>query len=131
MDIRSYFTALGQLVYAVAKADGSVQTEERAKIFQFVISQLVSLERETGRGKQALEAFYLEKEFHRLRDKGVSMDDAYDMFLEFLEENRKDFDDEKKETCLSVMEKVAEAYRGIEEPERKLMDKIRKKIESI
>lgn len=131
MDNKSYFTALGQLAYAVAMADGTVQTEERARIFHFVISQLVELEEETRNGSQALEAFYLEKEFHRLKDENASMEIAYDMFIDFLKENRNDFDEDRKKTCVEVMEKVAGAYNGIEEPERKLIDKIKSRIENI
>ncbi len=131
MDNKSYYTALGQLVYAVAMADGSVQTEERAKIFHFVISQLVEIGEETQNGSQVLEAFYMEKEFHRLKDESASMETAYDMFIGFLEENRNDFDEVRKKTCVEVMEKVAAAYNGIEEPERKLIDRVKARIENI
>ncbi|MFP4470502.1 MAG: TerB family tellurite resistance protein [Bacteroidales bacterium] len=131
MENKTYFTALGQLIYAVAMADGAIQPEEREKIFHFVISQLVELERGIGNGKQAIEAFFLEKEFHRLKDEGVSMDAAYNMFVKFLEEHRNEFTHDHKQTCLEVMDKVAGAYNGIEESEQMLIEKVRQRIESL
>ena len=131
MDYKAYYTALGQLVYAIAKADGSVQTEERSKIFNFVISQLVELEEKTGRGKEALMAFNTEKEFHRLRDENKSVKEAYQQFADFLDANMVDFDENMKKTCVNLMENVALAYNGIEPPEKALIEKAKEKIKSI
>lgn len=131
MDYKAYYTALGQLVYAIAKADGSVQTEERSKIFNFVISQLVELEEKTGRGKEALMAFNTEKEFHRLRDENKSVKVAYQQFADFLDAHREDFDEKMKTTCVNLMEKVALAYNGIEPPEKALIEKAKEKIRNI
>ena len=131
MDYKDYYTALGQLVYAIAKADGSIQTEEVGKIFNFVISQLIDLEAKSGRGRDALLAFNTEKEFHRLQDNNVSVKEAYHEFSEFLDAHKKDFDEEMKLTCLNLMENVALAHNGIEPPERALIDKAREKIQNL
>lgn len=131
MDYKTYYTALGQLVYSIAKADGSIQTEEVGKIFNFVISQLVELEQKTGRGKDALLAFNTEKEFHRLRDENKSVKEAYQMFADFLDANKNDFDEKMKTTCLNLMENVALAYNGIEPPEKALIEKAKQKIQSL
>ncbi len=131
MDYKTYYTALGQLVYAIAKADGSIQTEEVGKIFNFVISQLVELEQKTGRGKDALLAFNTEKEFHRLRDNNVSVKEAYRYFSDFLDENKNEFDEKMKNTCINLMENVALAYNGIEPPEKALLDKAKEKIQNL
>ncbi len=131
MNYKEYYTALGNLVYAIAKADGSIQTEESSKIFYFVISQLVELEKESGDGKNALEAFNTEKEFHRLQKEDTTVEKAYDGFVAFLEKNKNHFDEKLKNTCIDVMERVAEAYNDIEDSEKELMDKIRNKIQEI
>jgi len=128
MDYKAYYTALGQLVYAIAKADGSVQTEEIGKIFNFVISQLVELEEKTGRGKEALMAFNTEKEFHRLRDENKSVKAAYQQFTDFLDAHKEDFDEKMKATCVNLMENIALAYNGIEPPEKALIEKAKEKI---
>jgi len=131
MNYKEYYTALGRLVYAIAKADGSIQTEESAKIFYFVISQLVDLEKESGDGKNALEAFNTEKEFHRLQKENTSVEEAYDGFVTFLEKNKSHCDDRLKQTCINVMERVAEAHNDIEESEKAIIDKIKEKINKI
>jgi hypothetical protein len=131
MDYKAYYTALGQLVYAIAKSDGSIHSEEVGKIFNFVISQLVELEAKTGKGKDALLAFNTEKEFHRLRDNNVSVKDAYQLFVDFLDANKSEIDDSMKNTCLNLMENVALAHNGIEPPEKALIDKARQKILSL
>lgn len=128
MDYKAYYTALGQLVYAIAKADGSIQTEEKSKIFNFVIAQLFELEQKTGTGKEALLAFNTEKEFHRLRDENKSVKDAYRQFADFLDANKVHFDDKMKTTCVNLMENVALAYNGIEPPEKALIEKAKQKI---
>nr|NQU91070.1 hypothetical protein [Bacteroidota bacterium] len=131
MDHKDYYTALGQLVYAVAMADGSIQTEERTRLFYFVISEIVELHKEGGHGEDALLVFNIEKEFHRLKDENVPMKWAYENFIEFLENNKNDLDEKMKVTCLNAMEKIASAYNGIEDSEQVLIDKIMKKIGEI
>ncbi len=131
MNYKEYYTALGKLVYAIAKADGSIQTEESAKIFHFVISQIVDLETESGDDRNALEAFYTEREFHRLEKLNATVDEAYNGFVEFLDSNKHLCDEKLKDTCLNIMNRVAGAYNGIEESERHIIDKIKEKLDSI
>jgi uncharacterized tellurite resistance protein B-like protein len=131
MNYEAYYTALGQLVYAIAMADGSIQYEEKSRIFKFVISQLYELEKETGNGKRALMAFNIEKEFHRLKDSHVSLNEASRSFLDFVENNKEDIDEETKSSFFGLMEKVAEAYNGIEESEREQIEMIKKHIDNL
>nr|NQU91068.1 hypothetical protein [Bacteroidota bacterium] len=131
MNYKDYYTALGQLVYAVAMADGNIQNEEVSKVFHFAVSQIVDLESVSGHGREALQAFYTEKEFSRLRNKNVPMEEAFDYFTNFLEQNKNHLDAKMKKTCLNVMEKVAMAYNGIEDSEQKLIDEVKKKLEAL
>ncbi|OQX75455.1 MAG: hypothetical protein B6D64_11590 [Bacteroidetes bacterium 4484_276] len=132
MNFKDYYTAIGRLVYAIAKADGSIQTEESAKIFHFVISQIVNLEKDSGgTGKNALEAFNTEREFHRLKKMNATVQEAYNGFVDFLDKNKQHFDGKMKKTCLDIMEKVAMAYNGVEDPEKAIIDKVKEKINSI
>lgn len=131
MDYKQYYTALGKLVYAIAMADGSIQTEEVNKIFNFVISQLIELEESTGSGKEALLAFNTEKEFHRLRKNNESVKVAYQQFIDFLEENKSDFDEKMKTTCIKLMEKVAIAHNGIEDSEQAMIDMVKNRLNTL
>jgi hypothetical protein len=128
MDLKQFYTTLGRLVYAVAKADGAIQQEEVASVFHFVITQIISLEKDSFDGRSALEAFYTEKEFNRLRDEDVPMMEAFNQFIDFLDKNRSECDEKSRATCLYIIEKVALAYNGIEPSERVLIENIRKKF---
>lgn len=131
MDYKDYYTALGQLVYATAKSDGNIHTDEVGKIFNFVISQLVDLESNSGRGRDVLLAFNTEKEFHRLKDENASVETAYQQFSDFLDENKADIDDKIKSTCLSLVENIALAHNGIEPSEKVLIDMVKQKVHSL
>jgi len=128
MEMKHFYTALGRVVYAVAKADGAIQQEEIASVFHFVITQIVSIEKESFDGRSALEAFYTEKEFNRLREENPPMKESFDNFVEFIGKNMRECNDNMKEVCLYVMEKVALAYNGIEPCELVLIENIRKKF---
>jgi len=131
MDYKNYYTALGQLVYAIAMADGCIQNEEVNKIFNFVISHLVELEQASGNGNEALLSFNTEKEFHRLWNKNESIKAAYQKFIDFVDENKHEFDEKRKSTCINLIEKVALAYNGIEDTENALIEKVKKHLNEI
>lgn len=125
MDNKKFYTALGQLVYSVAKADGTVQNEETAKVFHFVVSQFLEHELATLNGRSGLEAFYTEKEFNRLRSENESCQDAFTKFETFYKQHKNSFDDNMKNTCLSIIESVANAHKGIDQCETTLIEKIK------
>ncbi|MCF8366713.1 MAG: hypothetical protein K9H16_13075 [Bacteroidales bacterium] len=131
MNYKDYYTALGQIVYATAMADGSIQQEEVNKIFNFVVAQLVEIERETGNGNEALKAFYTEKEFHRLRNQNKPIKEAYQEFIKFIDENLDELDDKMKNTCINLIEKVAIAYNGIEDSEQVLIEKVKRQLNKL
>lgn len=126
MDLKHFYTALGRVVYAVAKADGAVQHEEVASVFHFVITQIIEIEKNNFDGRHALEAFYTEKEFNRLRDEDVSMIDAFDQFIGFYNLNKDVCDTNMKNTCLHIIEKVALAHNGIEPAELAIIENVKK-----
>jgi|JFJP01.1.fsa_nt_gi hypothetical protein len=128
MDLKLFYTALGRVVYAIAKADGAIQHEEVASVFHFVITQIIAIEQENFDGRSALEAFYTEKEFNRLRDENVSMTEAFDQFIQFYDLNKNACDTNMKATCLHIIEKVALAFNGIEASELAIIENVRKKF---
>lgn len=125
MDNKKYYTALGQLVYAVAIADGTIHNEETAKVFHFVVSQFLNHEPETINDRSGLEAFYTEKEFNRLREKNVTCDVALRQFEEFYTKNRNQFDEKMKDMCINIIEGIANAHNGVDNCELEIIDRIR------
>ena len=131
MDQKAYYTALGQLVYAIAMADGSIQTEERTQLINFVISEIVAIHKASGLEGSALDVFNIEEEFHRLRDENIPAQQAYDNFIEFIDSNKPNFNEKLKQTCLQIMDEIALAYNGIEDSEQEVIDEIKKKLATI
>lgn len=125
MDNKKFYTALGQLVYSVAKADGTIQNEEIAKVFHFVVSQFLEHELATLNGRSGLESFYTEKEFNRLRMENESCQDAFTKFETFYQKHKSSFDNNMKTTCLSIIESVAIAHKGIDQCETNLIEKVK------
>ena len=131
MERKDYYTALGKLVYAIAQADGKVQSEESSRIFDFVIAQLSKAEYAPEKGKTALKVFDIEKEFHRLRDEKVPAQKASQQFIDFVDAHNADFTEEHKTTCISLMKDVAEAHQGIDKTESAMITKIKNHLENI
>ena len=130
MDFKKFYVNLGKLVYAIAMADGSVQQEEIEKFRNDLNNLLLPLH--SGVDELGMDsAFYTEFEFETLMDNKVSMKEAFDSFIKYIDENKDDFTDELKEVCMKIVEDVAKAYEGIVEEEKVLIDTLKAKLDSI
>jgi uncharacterized tellurite resistance protein B-like protein len=130
MEIKKFYRELGKLIYAIAKADGTIQQEE------------VDMFRETLRKRlQPLEAsmddfgvdsaFYTELQFEAMLDETTKMDEAFESFMNYVDENKSQFSPEMKEATLLIIKDIAEAYQGIITEEQMLIDKVKAKFESM
>ncbi len=126
MDYKEFYTELGKLLYAVAKADGEVQDEELHKIYQMVVNDL-SDEMLFERGDE-VDAYYTEFEFEALIDRNTEMDVAMNSFIDFYNKNKGEFTDKMIETTLKAMIAVADAYDGIVPEEQELIDELKEKL---
>lgn len=126
MDFKEFYTELGKLLYAVAKADGEVQDEELHKIYQMVVDDL-SDEILFDRGEE-VDAYYTEFEFEALIDRNVDIHAAVNSFVDYFDRNEAKFNDKMKQTTLKAMVAVADAFEGIIPEEQALIDVITKKL---
>jgi len=126
MDYKEFYTELGKLLYAVAKADGEVQDEELHKIYQMVVDDL-SDDLLFNRGEE-VDAYYTEFEFEALIDQNVDIHAAVQSFNEYYERNQDFFNEKMKQTTLKAMIAVADAFEGIIPEEQALIDEITKKL---
>jgi uncharacterized membrane protein YebE (DUF533 family) len=126
MDYKEFYTELGKLLYAVAKADGEVQDEELHKIYQMVVDDL-SDEILFNRGDE-VDAYYTEFEFEALIDQNTDMHVAVNSFIDYFNKHQADFTDKMKETTLKAMIAVADAFEGIVPEEQKLIDELTEKL---
>ena len=129
MDYSVFYTELGRLAYAVARADGIVQTEEVDKICEFIGQEIEN----TGSANHSLRDAVLGAgaEFNRLRKNNASAREAFTDFTGYIDSNAPLFDARIKNLCLKVAFRIAAANEGVNETESALIDKLKKKLEVI
>ena len=99
------YDAFGELIYAVAMADGNVQEEE-----------IIALEKLLKRHPWAKE---IEWSFNYEQNKHHSMEDAFDHAINICKENGPD---PEYRYLLDVMTQVAEAFNGIVPQEQRIIE---------
>ena len=120
--IENLHYAIGELAYAVARADGGVQKEERKKFHDIVAAEL--------RCKDY--AFDISDIIFQIMDKGKT-DSAttYKWAMDEIRLNSHYLSPELKKVFIKVMEKVAKAFPPIKKNEQDIIDKFKKDIAAI
>ena len=116
------YYAVGELAYAVAKADGAVQKQERDKFHQLVTKALKS-------GKQGFEIseiIFLIME----RDK-ATLPDSYHWAIKEIKRNSQYLSPEMKKCFINTMALVAMAYPPVTIEESDLIKKFVQDIEPL
>ena len=109
---------MGSLAYAIAKADGVIQEEEKS-----TIKNLAQQEFELSDTDNE----WISNMFNKLEKDNISLEDAYNYAIDTLDANRYDFDftDAVKSKCIRFMEKVSESFDGISGEERVIIDRFK------
>lgn len=129
MDKKSFYIELGRLAYAIARADGIVQSEEVDKI-----CDLIGLEIEnTGDDSYDKRDVILgaASEFNRLRTRNASAREAFTGFTDFIAEHTTLFDSRTKNLCMKVALRIAGANEGVNETESALINKLKQKLYAV
>ncbi|MES2760662.1 MAG: TerB family tellurite resistance protein [Bacteroidota bacterium] len=121
--VESLHYAIGELAYAVARADGKIQNEEREK-FQNIVA--VGLRCKDYAFNVADIVFQIMD-----KDRVLLPQDAYKSALNEIRLNSHYLSPELKTTFIRVMEKVAKAYKPVTIDEQALIEKFKKDIEPI
>jgi tellurite resistance protein len=121
MSRQNIHKAMGSLAYAIAKADGQIQEQEKE-----VIRKLAQKEFELNDSDNE----WIENMFSQLEENEISLEDAYNYALDVLEANRYDFDFDQnmKEKCVRFMERIAEEFGGISTDEQLVIKRFKKDI---
>lgn len=129
MDYSAFYTELGRLSYAIARADGIVQTEEVDKICEFIGQEIENTHSEDHNRREAV--FSAATEFNKLRKNDASAKEAFNDFTGFIDSNPDAFNLRMKNLCTRIALRVASANEGINETESALISKLKKKLDSI
>jgi uncharacterized tellurite resistance protein B-like protein len=115
--------AIGQLAYAVAKADGAIQKEERQKFANIVAAELRCKDYDFN---------VTDIIFKVLEDeKFIKPKDAYDWAMKQIRTNSHYLSPELKQTFIKVMQKIAKAYPPVTIDEVSIMVRFQNDIATI
>ena len=119
-DRTELYQALAELAYAIAMADGVIQSDEKRKFKSIIRKEL----RE--------DAWIAESRFDIL-DSAItpSLEGAYDNAIKMIRHRRGEFDAEMKEKFLTVISKVADAFGGPDDTEVDILEKLKTEFENL
>ncbi|KAA3651989.1 MAG: TerB family tellurite resistance protein [Bacteroidetes bacterium] len=121
--VERLYYALGELAYAVAKADGQINFEERNKLHDIVVK---------GAKCHNYEFNVSEIIFHILQKENIfNVEDSYRSAMREIKANSKYLTDDMKAEFVAVLDKVARAFNSITKEERELIERFRKDIDEI
>ena len=130
MQFQDFYTELGKLLYAVAKVDGVITKEERKSLMVIVENELTPLEGSTDEfGTDA--AFITKFEFDVLEDQMIPAEDAFNDFIDFVDQHQQAFKPAIKNVCIKVTEQLASAYHGTNKKEHALIEKLKNKLAKV
>ena len=114
------YYAIGELAYAVARADGKIQNEESKKFLALCVSEL---------GGEHDESMVSEIIFKVLSKKEVfDAAVAYDMAMETLRTNSHYLSPALKQKAIRLLESVAKAYPPVTPEEKDLLTRFKKDV---
>jgi uncharacterized tellurite resistance protein B-like protein len=121
MSRQNIHMAMGSLAYAIAKADGQIQEQEKE-----IIRKLAQKEFELNDSDNE----WIKNMFANLEENQITLEDAYNYALDVLEANRYDFDFDQsmKEKCVRFMERIAEEIDGVSTDEQMIIKKFKMDI---
>jgi uncharacterized tellurite resistance protein B-like protein len=118
--LENLHAAIGELAYAIARADGKIQKEEREKFHELVSEELNSKNYDFDISEILFQILD--------RDNYVDAKTSYDWAIKEIRLNSHYLSPELKDKFLQVMEKVARAYPPVTIEEMNLLERFKKDI---
>lgn len=127
MRFQDFYSELGKLLYAIAKADGRVGEKEYDALKTIVKEELLALE--DSRDQYGTDnAYYTEMEFEFLEENYGDANTAFNSFLDFLQTHRSSFSPKLKLLTSRLSERIAKSEYGINQKEKKYLEKLFEKM---
>jgi uncharacterized tellurite resistance protein B-like protein len=121
MSKQNIHIAMGSLAYAIAKADGTIQQEEKDTIKRLAMEEFEVTDMDTE---------WIEKMFVKLERDNITIDEAYNYAMDTLEANRYeyDFDLLMKNKCINFMSRIADSFADTSVAEHAIIQKFNKDV---
>lgn len=129
MDIKSFYIELGRLAYAIARADGIIQSEEVDRICDLIGQEIENSGDDSFDKRDVI--LGAASEFNRLRTENASARQAFTGFTDFIAANTALFDSRTKNLCMKVALRIADANEGVNETESALINKLKQKLDAV
>ncbi len=127
LNLKNFYKELGQLLYSVAYADGTVRKQEVEALREFILKDLLPIEFSHDSSGMN-HAFYTQFEFEELAEKKTPPQLVFLNFHQYLKDHAAQIDAVRKEAIVKSVEKVAAAYKGINKTEQELIDTLKTEI---
>lgn len=124
MDIRQFYIAMGKLLYAVADADSVITKQERDELYHLISTRLTHRELHTDEFGTN-DAWYTVFEFEAAEDAGPTANEAFNEFAEFIQENWAIMDDDLRNICMLLADRLAESYHHTNTREKDMIRRLR------
>ena len=120
--LQNVYYALGEMAYAVAKSDGSVNAEERKKIHDIVMQETAG---------HNVDFDVAEIIFHILKKDDIDTKTTYDWAMNEFRKNKEFLTRDMVIDFIAVAEKVAVASNSYTRNEKSIVNQFRKEISEL
>ncbi|HNQ13007.1 MAG TPA: hypothetical protein PKH65_08160 [Bacteroidia bacterium] len=130
MKYENFYGEVGKLLYAVADIDGKISKQEKNTLIDLVMNKMVPAESHTDEfGTDS--AYYTLFAFDTAEENILSAEDAFQSFIQYVEEHKTAFDQNMLDSCLMLSEKMASAYKGTNKKESELLHRLKEHLDAI
>ena len=116
------YYALGQLAYAVAKADGQIQKEEKELLHKIVTDEVE---------KNSYDFDIADIIFHILQKDKKDFETTYNWAIHSMKLGKHHFSEEMKDQFLHIIKKVAKAFPPISMEESEIIDRFSRDLKTL
>lgn len=130
MIYKKFYSELGKLLYAIADIDHVITSKERKVLQNIVQTELAPVEQHKDSFGTDV-AYFTEIEFDFLDEQIADAESAFESFIDFIEDHHTAFDSNLKKVGLHIAKELANAYKGTNRKEKRLIEILRQKLENL
>jgi hypothetical protein len=116
------FSEIGKLIYAIAASDHKISHKEKEQLKSLVSESLNKIKETDQFGTSVL--FYPEIEFEFLEEELIAPEDALQSFVDYIKEHYSAIDLEHVQLIRKLSWETANSFRGINQKEKQMLDKL-------
>lgn len=120
--LQNLYYALGELIYAIAKSDGSFQKEEKNTIHEIISEELK---------KNNIYVENMELELSYIQKDDVPIEIVYQEALDEMKRNSFYLDSNLKKEFIITLEKIANAFPPTTSSEQSMIDRLKQDMKSL